>query len=306
MKFSVFSDLHIFPHVFMGGTYEDLDFMRDRALREGCSFIIHAGDFAHNPARECAYVDYYNAFPLPTYHCLGNHDSDETSLAETLALYNMERGYYFFDADGFRFIICDPNYYKDGEDYIHYDLGNYYAHPDARDYMPPEQLAWLAETVDTSPYPCVLISHESFERADGVQNRDAVRRIIGDANKKRRHSVILCINGHYHRDGLRIWDEVLYFDLNSASYDWAPTEHRFYPEEYNREYTLMNHSIVYNDPIHAVVTLEKKEDSIRIKIDGMESTEFLGVKWADTENRLYDEAGTTNTPRVSSVDMIFR
>ncbi len=297
MKFSIFADLHHYPGVFMGGTAEDMRFIQQRAEEAGASFIIHAGDFTHGPHEFPDYVRLYNDGRIPSYHVLGNHDTDHTPLDETLRLYNMSAGHYFFDCEGYRFIACDPNYYRLGDEYIHFELRNYAAHHDKRDWMPPEQLAWLRETIDSSPHPCVLISHESFEReADGVQNQAEVRAIINEANRKRPHSVILCINGHYHRDNIRILDNVCYFDLNSASYDWVDREHFLYPDAYNKAFSLMKNTVVYNDPIHAVITLE----GTTITIEGMESSMLMGFNREHTDNPVFDLMGRPVVPRVQS------
>lgn len=295
MKFSIFADLHHCPKVFMGGTLDDLAFIRERALRENCSFVIHAGDFCHGPSKVREYLDVYNNFGIPTYHCLGNHDTDGTAYKETLELYHMPDGHYFFDCDGYRFIVCDPNYYLLDGEYIHYDLGNYYKYGEYRDYMPPAQLEWLRRAIDEAPHPCVLISHESFERPDGVRNRAEVQKIINAANAKKPHSVILCINGHHHRDFIRILDGVCYFELNSASYDWVPIKHDRYPAELCKEYSLLSNTVVYNDPIHAVITLEGSE----ITIAGTESSMFMGINREHTANPIYDAAGRAVVPRVS-------
>ena len=296
MTFSVFADLHHYPGVFMGGTDEDLAFIQEMAERAGSEFIIHAGDFCHGPSLVPDYVEKYNRFHIPSYHCLGNHDSDSTSFAETLRMYGMPDGHYFFDRGGYRFIVCDPNYYLLDGEYIHYDLGNYYKYGSLRDYMPPDQLDWLRETIGSAPGPCILISHESFERPDGVKNREEVLRIIREANVRRPHSVLMCINGHYHRDFIRILDNVCFWDLNSASYDWVAIRHDCYPEELCREYRLLANTVVYNDPIHAVVTLE----GTTITIEGMESSMFMGITREHTDNPLYDEAGRPVTPTVQS------
>ena len=300
MKFTVFADLHHYPGVFMGGTDEDLDLILRRAQREGCRFIVHAGDFCHGPSLCPEYVERYNRLPIPTYHCLGNHDADQTSYAETLRAYHMPDGHYFFDCEGYRFLICDPNYYKLDGEYIHFDLGNYYAHGELRDWMPPDQLAWLRESIETAPGPCVLISHESFEReSNGVKNYAEVRQIINDANRRRPYSVILCINGHYHRDFIRILDNVCYFDLNSAAYDWLEKAHDLYPQELCAKISLLAHTVAYNDPIHAVITLE----GTHIRIDGMESTMFMGITREMTGNPKCDPAGRMVTPTVQSADI---
>lgn len=298
MKFSVFSDLHHYPGVFMGGTYEDLDFICKRAQNAGASFIIHAGDFCHGPSLVPDYVKAYNELPLPTYHVLGNHDTDNTSYEETLQMYNMPDGHYFFDCEGYRFIVCDPNYYLLDGEYVHYSLGNYFAHGELRDHMPPDQLQWLEETIFSSPHPCVLISHESFEReADGVKNKDAVRDIINRANQRRANSVLLCINGHHHRDCIRILDGVCYLELNSASFDWLANEHNSFSKELCEQYSLMNHTVVYNDPIHAVITLQGNH----IEIEGMESSMFMGINREQAGgNALYDNMGRPVVPKVQS------
>ena len=296
MKFSIFSDLHHLPGVFMGGSVEALTCIQQRAARENCSFIIHAGDFCHGPSHITDYLALYNNFRIPSYHCLGNHDSDNTPYEETLRLYHMPDGHYFFDNSGCRFIICDPNYYYANGEYIHYDMGNYYKYGAYRDYMPPDQLQWLRETIEASPFPCVLISHESFERPDGVKNRKEVLAIIREANRKKPHSVILCINGHYHRDFIRILDNVCFFDLNSTSYDWVDKKHDCYPAALCQQYSLISNTLVYNDPIHAVITIE----GTAITIEGMESTMLMGINREHTDNPIYDAAGRPVVPMVQS------
>ncbi|MBR7182348.1 MAG: metallophosphoesterase, partial [Clostridia bacterium] len=236
MKFLLFADLHYFPEVFYKASREDITEIQQAALREGCDFIIHAGDFCHGPtqAHTVEAVRAYNEFSIPSYHCLGNHDADRSTYEETIAAYNMPDGHYFFDCKGYRIIVLNPNFFKLGEEYIHYSQGNYFGHAAARDWVPPEQLAWLEETIAAAPHPCILISHESFERSDGVQNRQQVLDIINRANAKRPNSVLMCINGHHHRDHLRILDNVAYFEVNSSVFEYVPNRHPLYPDELNK------------------------------------------------------------------------
>lgn len=298
MRFLIFSDLHHMPGVFMGGTEEDLRFFQNRAQKTGCDFIIHAGDLAHGDlAVKQPFVDVYHDSPIPAYHIMGNHDTDETTLKDTLRLYNMPAPYYFFDQDGYRIICLNTSYLKDGDKYIHYELQNYYGNRDNRDYVPPEELKWLEKIIAASPHPCVLISHASLERApDGVRNQHAVRSIIDRANKRKKHSVLLCINGHYHCDHLRILNDVCYLDLNSASYDWLPNPHYHYPEELCGKISLLSNTLVYNDPLCAVITLE----GCTIHIDGMDSTYLCGIDRSMTPNTPWDEGGREMTPCIRS------
>lgn len=76
-----------------------------------CVFVIHCGDMCQNPSELKDYIDYYNDFGLPTYHVLGNHETDGCSYEDVLKTYRMDSGHYFFDCNGFRFIVVDNNYF---------------------------------------------------------------------------------------------------------------------------------------------------------------------------------------------------
>lgn len=296
VKFLLFSDLHHYPRMFKGGTWDDLARIHRHAEAAEVDFIIHAGDFCHGPSIDPGYVDAYNRFHIPSYHCLGNHDADKDSFEDTIRAYNMPDGHYYFDVKGVRMIVLNPNFcYYEGE-YIHYSLSNYYKLGECRDYMPPEQIEWLRDTIDASPYPCILISHESFERCDGVRNREAVLAVINAANQKKPHSVLMAINGHHHRDNLRILDGVLYFDMNSATQDWLENKHDLYPEEECAKIGCLSHVVCFNDPLHAIVTVEGST----ITIEGMETTMYLGITREMTGNPPFDRAGRPVVPRVQS------
>jgi len=305
LKFSVFSDIHYNPGVSFSGDEAHLEIIQKRAEREGCDFIISGGDFTHGPHRDVVqnYLKMYNEFHIPSYHCLGNHDTDKTPLAETLRRYNMPDKYYYFDCKGYRIIVCDPNYFLEDGIYHHFELGNYYSKMSSgslRGIIPPEQKEWLRETIDTSEFPCILISHESFEReANGIHNLSEIRELINAANRKRPHSVLMCINGHYHRDNIRIIDNVLYFDLNSCSFDYISNAHDYFPKEMCDKYSSLRHTVFFNDPIHAVVTVE----GTTITIDGMESSMFMGINREHTDNPLYDSMGRPVVPRVQSAKL---
>lgn len=296
MKFLIFSDLHHGPGSFMGGTEEDLHFFHRRAKENGCDFIIHAGDFCHGTADiKEPYLNIYRDTDIPVYHVMGNHDTDETTLEETLRLYQMPAPYYFFDCKGVRFICLDPNYLLEDGQYVHYELQNYFGKRDAQDYLPPEQLTWLEETLVSSPHPCIIISHASFDRLpDGVKNQHEVRSLISRLQKEQKCHVLMMINGHYHTDHLHILDNTLYLELNSASFDWLPQTHDCYPEELCKKIRYLNHILVYNQPLCAVITVDGKS----ISIQGMEGDYFMGISRKDTPNPCRDAAGREMVPRI--------
>jgi len=300
MKFTIFSDIHHHPGVSPSGDEPFLEIIQKRAEESGSDFILSGGDFTHGPSAENVrnYLNLYNNFHIPSYHALGNHDTDGTPLAETIRLYKMPNAYYYFDCKGYRIIICDPNYYLENGEYKHYDLGNYYSVPGSlRGILPPEQVAWLREAIDSAPGSCVIFSHESFEREyNGIYNLEEVRGIINEANKKRPHRVLLCINGHHHVDFLRIQDNVAYLELNSASFHCHAKTHTLFPKELTDQYQALNYLTCFNEPLHAVITVE----GTQITIEGTEGSFFMGVSPEDTGNSGFDSVKRRYTPRISS------
>ena len=141
VKFSVFADIHIHDH-WAPNSIGRLNAILDRAKKEDVDFVIHCGDFCTPPGYMEA-LDIYNNFELPTYHVFGNHDFDQLPHEEVIKAYGMTKGYYYFDKNGFRFIVLDENYCRvDGED-IPYSAGNYFKMGEYRDYISKEQIDWL-------------------------------------------------------------------------------------------------------------------------------------------------------------------
>jgi predicted phosphodiesterase len=313
VKFCVFADIHYTPGVFPNSTKEWLGRIIDHAKAEKCDFIIHCGDFSSAPVRDADYVGYYNGCGLPAYHVIGNHDDDGNTHQETLKAYGMECGHYFFDKNGFRFVIADPNYIRYGDGRIeHYSKGNYFrknsAAGDVIGIMPPEQIEWLANTVENSPYPCIVFSHQSFERptGDACNNHKEVLAVFDRVNLKSPGKVRLVINGHHHRDFVRTRNGVVFFDLNSANFDWIGRHaHDKYPKEYIEKHKLRPRKdgkypfVAWDDPIHAIVTMDA--DGL-LKVEGMESAFSCGVTPESVGVR-FDNCGRATTASVQSFEM---
>ena len=277
VRFSVFSDLHHYD-IWCGDTEERLDAILQRAKEKQSDFIIHLGDLCHWPTRETAFLKKYNSFEIPTYHVLDNHDMDHTNLEDVVAAYGMPAEYYFFDKNGFRFIVLNANYLRiDGED-IPYSAGNYGHLPQYRNHVSQEQIKWLEETIMSSPYPVVVFSHgslslEDYQTGDGLKNREDIMNIFRKAHKNGKR-VLMCLNGHMHVDYMRIYEHVCYLDINSATMYWVPAEHHMFPKEFHEAHRGAKSIAIYNDPIHAIITLS--EDGT-IEVEGMESDWFCGI-----------------------------
>ncbi|MBE6357681.1 MAG: hypothetical protein E7057_00355 [Lentisphaerae bacterium] len=300
VKFLVFADLHHYPGVFYTDARNKLAAIMKRAVDEKVDFAVSLGDFNHCIGKFTEILDEMNNYPVKLYHVMGNHDTDGAALEDVLEAYHMPHEYYFFDVNGFRFIVLDTNYYgfKGGE--VHFQYRNYFDFPHTRETMPQEQIKFLENAIDTAPGQCILFSHASLERhklgGSGVANQPQIREIIRNANATGR-KVILSCNGHHHRDNIRILDNVAYFDVNSASFDWLSHPHTFFPEELCKAYDLADHQAIFEAPLSAVVTLN---DDGTIKIDGSTSTFFHGVTREMTPNPPCDGAGRPCVAEIQS------
>lgn len=310
-KFCLFSDIHYFPGAFTNT--EDMSFLEKiqaRAVRENCDMMIHLGDFVHCVRRqpEKEYIKLYNEFKIPSYHCLGNHDQDGNPYEETCEAYRIPKeGYYSFDKGGFRFVVADPNYvcYKPGE-FTHHTWGDYLHRPKEStiNWIPPEQLEWMRSVIVGSPYPCIVLSHQSFERGPGgamVMNKDEVQAIFREANEKKPGTVRLVANGHLHTDNLRVLDNILYWDVNSANYQYYARKHDKYPEEYVKTHRDALNNIAYKEPLSGVVTMWPNG---RIKIEGARTDWLFGVSPKDAGYPEYID-GRLCHPAIQSADMTF-
>lgn len=299
MKFSVFGDFHYSPEFFdpdPEAKLERLRMIQRRAEKENVSFIIHAGDFCHDAPNHPELMKLYNDFHIPSYHCIGNHETDLAPLDAVLEQYKMESNQYYFDCEGYRFVVYDPCYMLFNGEYIHYNLRNYYTTQAINDFMPPENIQWMRKVIEDSPHPCVLIGHTSFESGDGIQNNEDVLQMIREVNAKRKHSVLMAINGHFHRDHIEIFEDVCHFDINSPSFQYIGTTHNHFPKELCKKVKSFEHLIIYNDPVHAVITLE----GTTITIEGMESSFFMGIGPEQSGDPYQIAAKRPCTPRVQS------
>ena len=314
LRVCVFSDLHFTPGVYTNDTPEFLAKILARAEREKCDMVIHAGDMVQNvaekPVREL--LEMYNGFRIPAYHVIGNHEQDGTTYEETLEALKLTCGHYFFDRGGFRFVILDPNYFcNEPGKFIHSSKGNYFHRSvlSTLNWIPPDQLEWLRATLDESPHPCVVLSHQSFERGPAgamVRNAAEVRAVFNAANARHPGRVRLVINGHLHVDHMRILDNIAYWDVNSANmYYWGGRQ-REYPKDYlaahaGAPYTLGNCSetLGWKDPLSAILTLHPNG---RIRIAGSRSDWLFGVTPAMAGFKDYDPGDRLIRPVIQDAD----
>lgn len=308
LKVCVFADIHYDPRSWVN--CRDTSFLEKimaRAESEGCDFMIHLGDFVHNVTspETKAYVKMYGSFKIPGYHCLGNHDQDGNSWQETCAAFHMPaEGYYSFDRGGFRFVVLDPNYFcNEPGVFIHHSNGNYFkrAKGSTINWIPPAQMEWLKDMVANSPWPCVVLSHQTFERCGaGVVNRREVRRFFHEINTKHPGRVRVVMNGHMHIDHLSVMDDIIWWDVNSASFQYFDKKHDKYPEDYVGKLWGARNNIGWTEPLSAILTLWPDG---RVRIDGSKADYLFGItpEMAGYDE-LFDEERLVH-PEIQSADI---
>ena len=273
--FLAFGDLHHYPGEFLDDKEERWEKIVRRSVEQEAAFIVGLGDYVHEPEKNKAFAQRMMESPKELYCCLGNHDTEHWPLEQALALYRMPHNYYYFDHSGYRFIVLDANYSLIEGAYVHYNPG-VVRHKGG--VIPPEQLAWLRRTIEESTAPCVLLSHHSIERPDGILNREEVWAVIHSANTQRPHAVMLYINGHHHRDHCTVMNGVCCLDLNSAAYQYVNPPFAGYPPEVLALCHGMAYTLNFSEPLSALITLEG--DSV-IRIQGLTGTYLFGLTDAD-------------------------
>lgn len=300
LYFCVFSDYHYWPGHYPIGTEGMAQIMKN-AYNHSAKLAIQCGDLAHNApgSPELMHLFTGNAYGIRVLSCLGNHEVEAIdSLESVLQCYGMKNNYEFHDIDGFRLIMLDTNYYKTRDGLMHNPPRSHSAPNGDGDYLPPEELEWLRDAVMTSPYPCLLFSHASLECPVGCKDALAVRELIREANRVHPGRVLMCINGHYHRNHITVEDDVVFFDVNAVyNGHWQPVKHDGYPKAFADSARMARQVCIHKDPLHAFVRVNSNG---KIDIEGMQtgylfdvSPESLG---ADTVNAF----GRRSTPEISS------
>ena len=275
--FLAFGDLHHYPGEFYDDKPQRWDKIVARSVEEEAQFIVGLGDYVHEPQKNGDFARRMMDAPKDVYCCLGNHDTEHAPLEYVLPLYRMPHNYYFFDRSGYRFIVLDANYSLIDGEYLHYNPGVPRHKPGV---IPPDQLAWLEQTIEGADCPCVLLSHHSIERPDGIANRWEVWEMIRRANAKRPHAVMLYINGHHHRDHCTVMQGVCCLDLNSAAYQYINPPFPRYPAEVLALAHGMAYTMNFSEPLSAVITLE---GDATIRIRGLTGAFMFGLSDADVE-----------------------
>jgi alkaline phosphatase len=201
-----------------------------------CDFAIHLGDFKDEDLvpNEKSTLEYlrkmeseFSKFKGHRFHCLGNHDLDRITKKQFLEIAensgnrvgeveanfsnNSKSGHYSFDLNSLRFIVLDANFDEAGKDHFFRNGGDW-----EKPWIPPFELKWLKETLDNSPFPCILFIHHPVYayvkngHSYHVVNHMGVRAVLESSGK-----VLAVLNGHMHEEMFQEINGIRYLALNS-------------------------------------------------------------------------------------------
>lgn len=275
IKVLIFSDVH---HGIMPDACQRMEAIAEVARQNGADCLICLGDSAWDPAGHRIMSDIWNSISLPHYMVLGNHDMDGSSKQEVMDYYGMPANYYSFDVSGLHFIALDTNYFRKkdgGEEAYDYDHSNYYGQ--ITDSLPQTQLDWLAQDLEQTDNPCILLSHAPlYDNGDPscfCKNSSEIHEILLRHNRKQGwNQAFLSCNGHTHVDNLVNWDGIHYLEINSASNQWLGEEYAVpdpkaaCPDPQDEPYySCLRTTAPFRDPVYALLTFSPEKQTVSVQ-----------------------------------------
>ncbi|MCY4781728.1 metallophosphoesterase [Sphingobacterium sp. UT-1RO-CII-1] len=265
IRFGVISDLH---YDLMHDADERASQFINEMNRQQPDFIIQLGDFCVPKPENLKLMEIWNQFKGDKHHVLGNHDTDGGfTTTEALQFWNSPAAYYSFDKNNMHFIILNGNEKPTGS-----TLQGYPRHIDEK------QLTWLKEDLQKTKLRTVIFCHQAFDNTDnGLENGMQLRYLFEQINKEAGYSkVILVLSGHHHSNYHNHINNIHYVQINSSSYYWVEGDYKSnaFSDDFYKQYPILRHTIVYKDPIWAMVEIDGKN---KIKIKGKTSV-FAGTE----------------------------
>lgn len=272
IKFCAISDLH---YGFPIPDFNHSERVRDiisAVQQEQCEFIVSGGDFACTSEMQTA-VELFKNSGISIYHTLGNHDTDVLTHPKVTSIYGMPGDYYAVDIKGIRFVFLNTNYFRDQNGKFHVtDRNNMRNFPGAERALPPEQMEWFKQTVRTSPFPCIIVSHHMYLHRLQSQAEE-----INSLIREVRHSpgrVVLWIGGDEHIDEFKIQEGCGLLILNSTSYYWTNQTHNLFGKNIHQNYELAGNLLIYNTPLYAIISVDSDGT---VTIEGRKSSWYKEV-----------------------------
>lgn len=189
--------------------------------RSDLSFAFQNGDFidgsndAATALVDLATITAAYSPNVPVYHNIGNHEVSRLTKAQIIGVTKQPSTYYTFAHNSVTFIVLDGNFRADDDDAsLEVSFGT--SPSPYVSYIPPTQRQWLADTIASSPYPCVIFCHYPVYYVGafswGLTNGAAVRGILEAAGSK----VIGCVTGHLHDNYFERVNGIVYATVHAT------------------------------------------------------------------------------------------
>ena len=235
------------------------------AAEKNSDFIIQMGDFCIPRIENEGLMRIWTAFEKPSYHILGNHDTDlGYSKKQVMEFWGLKERYYSFDAHGYHFVVLD------GNDENPKPWSGYHR------FIGREQQEWLKSDLAKTKLSTFVFSHQTLENeVGGVANFKEIRQILESANKEAGESkVVASFSGHHHTDYMTNIHGIYYIQINSASYRWVGEKYMRirYSKEIDDKYHHIKRTIPYKDPLYTFLEIDPT-GQLRLQA---RSTEFVG------------------------------
>ncbi|MFO0618720.1 MAG: metallophosphoesterase [Polyangiaceae bacterium] len=238
LTFGVCTDLHFGPEALYKGKLRKLTahagelvtaFAKDMASRVKPDFIVNLGDDIEDEDHDADLTRYGECLAaletanIDLVHVAGNHDTIHLSTGEVLSAWRRssawlgdrlpsDRLYYAFERGGIRFIVLHSVESPDRSISIH-----------------EAQQAWLAEELDRTSLPVIVLVHHSladqnlagsrwFEgRAHVclVQERKEIRALLERHHARSERGVLAVFNGHLHWNHVDVIRGIPYVTVQS-------------------------------------------------------------------------------------------
>ncbi len=341
LKFTVFADFHYKQGMYLSPV-SDIKEIMHFAAENGSDFVLHCGDYSNDymGSPEALNPLLKNEYGLSVYGVYGNHELETKGNVMALVtplitndnaviwgtndgkIRDGSAAYYYVDKGDFRIIGLDSNYsYNEKTGQWQHNLPASWGPPEGNikpNALGPEQLFWLEKIIKKSfidGKKCIVISHATFNNQwhGASPDSDAVLSIFNAANKAKKGSVIMAINGHYHTNKIEEKDGILFFDVNTVRngcwiyeapvhYDESHTfDYKKYDDfgvEISSETAPLNalwqsgNTWFFKSPLYALVTIKNNGE---IVIKGTESEWLYGV--------LPPAFKTSKTPKISNYNL---
>lgn len=197
----------------LGNTAETVQYFN----QQGLGFVVHLGDVVQESKNRATTLGWLRemdeavaGFNGPIHYVMGNHDLGDLGKAEFLSATSgtFKAPHYYFDRSGYRFIVLDPNFTKEG---VPYNRGNFSWTDSA---IPPSQVAWLEKALEGAKHagmPAIIFSHQCFDETSAnhkIANAAELRELFEQMG-----NVIAVFYGHRHAGGYYKINDIHYIGL---------------------------------------------------------------------------------------------